>query len=73
MNKLFRIKYVVDTGSEYLHDEAIVMAIHEDIAIENLKIAIANVGYEHYVDKIVSIEEFKGSVFTKRYGSRPFI
>ena len=73
MNKLFYIKYVVDTGFEYLQDEAIVMAAHEDIAVENLKIAIANVGYEHYVDKIISVEEFKGSVFTKRFGSRPYI
>lgn len=72
MNKVFFIKYRLDTGYEWwLADEALVVAENEDSAIKLLKDAIAKM-YEHYTDEIFSIEEFKGSVFTKQYGFKPW-
>lgn len=70
MKKVFFIKYVLDTGYEYLNDEALVIAEDEDLAIKSLKEAVSKIGYEYWVDKILSIEEFKSNVFTKQYGFR---
>lgn len=71
MKKIFFIKYVLDTGFEYLNDEALVVAESEDYAIQILKESIEKVGYEHWVEKVLSIEEFTNSVFTKQYGFNP--
>lgn len=70
MKKVFFIKYVLDTGYEYLNDEALVIAEDEEVAIKSLKETVSKIGYEHWVEKVLSIEEFKGNVFTKQYGFR---
>lgn len=72
MERAFFIQYIVDTGYEYLNDEAIVFASDEMIAIESLKSAISKLGGDYWVNKIINIEEFKGNVFTKQYGFRPY-
>lgn len=70
MKKVFFIKYVLDTGYEYLNDEALVIAEDEDLAIKSLKETVSKIGYEYWAHKILSIEEFKNNVFTKQYGFR---
>lgn len=66
--KIFYIVYVVDTGYEYLQDEAVVVAENETDAITDLKNSIGRLGNDYWVNKVLSIEEFRGSVFTQLYG-----
>ena len=73
MKKIFYIVYVVDTGYDYLQDGAVVVAENETDAIADLKHSIAKLGNDYCVDKVLSIEEFRGSVFTQLYGGHRWI
>lgn len=73
MKKLFYIVYVVDTGYEYLKDEALVIAENCDTAITELKSSIGKLGSDYWVHEVISIEEFRGSVFTQLYGGHRWL
>lgn len=73
MKKIFYIVYVVDTGYEYLQDTAVVVAENETDAITDLKNSIGKLGSDYWVDEVLSIEEFRGSVFTQLYGGHRWL
>lgn len=66
--KTFLIKYVVDTGYEYLKDDAIVIGENANIAVESLKNAIGKLGSDYWVHQILDVKEFTGNIFTRQYG-----
>ena len=45
-----------------------VIATDENVAIDNLKTAIGKLGNDYWVNKILSVEEFKGTIFTRLFG-----
>lgn len=71
--KIYEIYYQVDTGSELCKDYAIIRATNENDAIVKLKAYILSTGYENYVYRVYSVEEFNDYVFSGRFRPmRPF-
>lgn len=65
--KLYQVLYIVDTGYDHCKDIAIIKAEDEQAATEKLECYIAHSGYEHMVEKILSIKEFTGEVFSSKF------
>lgn len=65
--KLFKVHYVVDTGYTHCADTAIVKAEDEQTAIEKLECYIAHSGYDHMVEKVISVTEFTDEVFSNQF------
>ena len=68
MQKIFIINYEVDTGYDYIRDNAIVRAENEECAKTLLKSKIRSIGNDYFVTKIFSIEPFIHNIFSARYG-----
>lgn len=67
MENLYLVDYEVDTGWDYVRDQALVFADCKNTAKYRLSEAVEKIGNEYMVTHIHSVKEFSGDVFSQKF------